>query len=222
MLAAGGATSQHSRKALDELCRLYWSPLYTYARGRGQSADAALDVTQGFLTDLLARRDLGKADRDRGPFRGWLLGCFKNFLANQHDRAAAQKRGGGLPAIQLDAEDAAGRYQRELVEGVTPETMYLRRWAMLLLERTLAAMREDLPEQKVPRFDQLKPWLVDLQEGSFQSLGTELGLDPNAAKQAVHQLRVRFRERLRAEIAETLDDPEQVDAELRLLIDSLS
>jgi DNA-directed RNA polymerase specialized sigma24 family protein len=222
VLAAGGATSSDSRQALDDLCRVYWHPLYSFARSRGQGADAALDLTQGFIADLIHRRDLGKADQDRGPFRSWLLGCFKHYLANQHDHASAQKRGGGQVALSLDAEDAAARYERQLVEGADPETLYLRRWTMLLLERTLAAMRAEVSDQKLERFDKLKPWLVDESDTSFEALGASLGLNANAAKQAVHQLRVKFRERLRAEVAETLDDPEQVDAELRLLIDSLS
>lgn len=222
VLAAGGATSAQSRLALDELCKLYWSPLRAFAVGRGKSADAALDLTQGFIADLLSRKDLGKADPERGRFRAWLLGCFKNYLANEHDRSSAQKRGGGQAVIELDAEEAAGHFDRDLVEGVTPETLYLRRWAMLLLERTLAAMRKEQPDEKLPRFDQLKPWLLDQQDGSFETLGAALGLNANAAKQAVHQLRVRFRERLRDEVAQTLDDPNQVDAELRLLIDALA
>jgi DNA-directed RNA polymerase specialized sigma24 family protein len=220
VLAAGGATSSHSRLALDELCRVYWYPLYCFARSQGKDADAAADLTQAFIADLLQRKDLARVEQDRGRFRSWLLGCFKHFLFNDTAHAHAQKRGGGQATVSIDAVDAEGRYERELVDGVTPEKLYLRRWTQQLLERTLVALRTEAADPK--RFDALKPYLTDEGEGTYATLGEAMGLNANAAKQAVHQLRVKYRERLRAEVAETLDDPDDVDSELALLIDSLS
>lgn len=223
VLAAGGTTSPRSEVALAELCRLYWYPVYAFVRRTGKSADASLDLTQGFFADLLQRKAVGVADPARGRFRSWLLGCLKHHLANRHDHDTAQKRGGGTPTVPLDGEDAEGRYSREPVEGVTPEKLYLRRWVLLLVDRVLTELREEkVRAGTVERFDRLKPYLVDEGEASHTELGGDLGMDANAVKQAIHRLRERFRDRLRTEVAGTVESVEEIDDEVRLLLAALA
>ena len=167
VVAAGGTTNPRSQAALAELCRLYWYPVYAFVRRSGKAPDDAQDLTQGFFAELLQRKDLGAADPTRGRFRSWLLGCAKHYLANRHDYETAQKRGGDMPAVPLDEGDAEGRYSHEPVEGVTPEQLYLRRWAMLLVGRVLTQFREErVRAGKVERFDLLQPYLVDEGEAS--------------------------------------------------------
>ena len=223
VVAAGGTTNPRSRAALADLCRVYWYPVYAFVRRSGKAADEAQDLTQGFFADLLQRKDLGAADPKRGKFRSWLLGCATHYLANRHDFDTAQKRGGGTPAVPLLGEDGEERYSHEPVEGVTPEQLYLRRWAMLLLGRVLADFREEnVRAGKAARFDLLQPYLVDEGEASYARLGEELGINENAVKAAVHGLRERFRDRLRTEIAGTVASVEEIDEEIRELLAALA
>lgn len=220
VIAAGGTTNPRSQAALSELCRLYWYPVYAFIRRSQHSADAAQDLTQGFFADLLQRKDVGTADAQRGKFRSWLLGCVKHHLANRHDHDTALKRGGGLESVSL--EDAEDRYAQEPVDGQTPEQLYLRRWAMMLISRVLAELRDEkVREGKVERFDLLQPYLVDEGETTYAVLGEALGLNANAVKVAVHSLRERFRDRLRIEIAGTVTSVEEIDEEIRQLLAAL-
>lgn len=221
VVAAGGTTSPGSRAALSDLCGIYWYPVYAFIRRGGKSPSDAQDLTQGFFADLLERKDLGGANPERGRFRDWLLGCAKHFLANQRDHDSAQKRGGGATVVPL--EDAENKYGREPVLGVNPEQLYLRRWAMLLVERVLNELREEqVRAGKAKRFDLLQPYLVDAGEASYSALGVQLELKENAVKQAVHSLRERFRDRLRTEIARTVISVEEIDEEIRQILAALA
>ena len=219
VVAAGGTTNPRSRAALAELCRLYWDPVCAFVRGHTRkSADDAQDLTQGLFADLLERKDFGAADPSLGRFRNWLLGCVKHYLANRHDYDTAQKR-----SPPPGEEDAENRYAREPVERVTPEQLYLRRWAMSLVGRVLAELREEkVRAGKVERFDLLQPYLVDEGEATYASLGTQLGINEGAVKVAVHSLRERFRDRLRSEIAGTVVSVEEIDEEIRQLLAALA
>src|SRR5919205_274309 len=129
------------RRALGDLCRLYWYPLYAFVRRRGYSADDALDLTQGFFTRLIDKNDLAAADRTRGRFRAWLLTAVKHYLANEWDKATAEKRGGGRAVFSFDSAsaDAEVRYLREPAHQAPPKRILDRRWALTLLEQTLAS-----------------------------------------------------------------------------------
>jgi DNA-directed RNA polymerase specialized sigma24 family protein len=223
VLRAGGATSATSKAALADLCGLYWYPVYAFVRRSGKASHDAHDLTQGFFADLLQRQDLGTADPKRGRFRSWLLGCVKNYLANQHDFDTAQKRGGGVPLVSIDGEDAERRYGGEPEDGRTPEKLYFRRWISTLLERVLCEMREErVRGGTVNRFDLLRPYLVDEGEATYAQLAEVLGIETNAVKQAVHHLRLRFRDRLRAEISGTVESVDEIDDELRQLFAALA
>lgn len=221
MIAAGSDDASAARTALAALCQTYWYPLYAYARRRGADADDARDLTQGFITSLLERRDFQRLHPDRGRFRAFLLASFKYFLANELARQRTQKRGGGIHNVSLAMMDEAeGRYQIEPADVVTPETLYERRWALLVLERVLASLRTEWEAAgKVAEFDGLKDSLLgQTTEGGYAALAERLGTTPGAIKVAVHRLRRKFRSALRTAIAETVNDPADVEEELRYLI----
>lgn len=219
VLAAGARNSPRSEEALAALCQAYWYPLYVYVRRRGHSADEALDLTQEFFARLLEKHYLRQADVERGRFRSFLLAAFKHFLANERDRASAQKRGDGLPALPLEVETAEGRYRREPADHETPERVFERRWALTMLDRVLAALRNEYHASgRAELFERLEDLLTaGKSEEPYSRLGATLGMSEGAVKVAVHRLRRRFGDLLREEIAQTVPSVDEVDDEIRYL-----
>src|SRR5262245_29304758 len=215
--AAGRGETPEAREALAVLCQAYWYPLYAYARRRLPSADDAQDLTQEFFARLLEKDYLQAADPRRGKFRSFLLTAFKHFLAKEHERAAAQKRGGGRRPLPLDFQDGERRYRHEPADPSTPETVYERRWALTLLEQTLARLRQEFASAgKEPLFEALKGTLTGDGTGEpYARIGQELGASETAVKTAAHRLRRRYQEMLRAAVAQTVASPEEVEDELR-------
>lgn len=221
VLEAGQPGSPAADQALAELCRTYWYPLYAYVRRFGRSPEAAQDLTQEFFARLLEKNYLATADRKRGKFRWFLLTAFKCFLANEHDRATARKRGGGREPLALDALDAEQRYALEPADTQTPDQLFDLRWALDILERARVALQSEfVAAGKEPRFDRLAQYLPGGEPAdSHAVVATALGLSEAAVKQEVHRLKRRYGELLRAEIAGTVASPEDVDEEIRHLID---
>jgi RNA polymerase sigma-70 factor (ECF subfamily) len=215
--AAGRGEAPGAPEALAVLCRAYWYPLYAYARRRLVSADDAQDLTQEFFARLLEKDYLQAADPRRGKFRSFLLAAFKHFLAKEHKRAAAQKRGGDRRLLPLDFQDGERRYHHEPADPITPETLYERRWALTLLEQALARLRQEFAGAgKGHLFEALKGTLSgDGTTEPYARIGQDLGLSEQAVKTAVHRLRRRYQELLRAEVAQTVASPEEVEDELR-------
>jgi RNA polymerase sigma-70 factor (ECF subfamily) len=215
--AAGQGPSPESREALAALCQAYWYPLYAYARRRLPSAHDAQDQTQAFFAELLEKDYLQAADPRRGKFRSFLLTAFKHFLSRQRERAGAQKRGGGRSLVSLDFRDGERRYGLEPADPATPETVYERRWALAILEQALARLRQEMTDAgKGKQFECLKGALEG--EGPLEThaqIAGQLGLSEQAVKVAAHRLRRRYQELLRAEIAQTVTTPEEVEDELR-------
>ena len=208
--------SARAQTALASLFQTYWYPLYAYVRRRGYGEHDAEDLVQAFCLHLQEKRALAKADRQRGKFRTFLLSSLQNFLANENERARAQKRGGGRDLIRLDAEDAQTRYQREPAHSVTPEAIFEKRWAHSLLEQAVTGLREDFVTRGKERlFDGLRSFLTsDLHETSYQNAADQLHLPLSAIKTTVHRLRRDYRSRLREEIARTVSSPDEVEDEL--------
>jgi RNA polymerase sigma factor (sigma-70 family) len=219
VLSAGGHDSAQSSKALEQLCRVYWYPLYAYARRRGSSVEDAQDLTQEFFARLIGRNWLARADRTRGRFRTFLLVAMERFLANEWDRARARKRGGGLPNLPLPLDTAETRYSAEPVDPRTPEQSFERRWAIALLDEVLRQLEEQQrAEGKDAQFAALKTCLVGNRAAlPYKEIAAAAGLSEGAVKVTVHRLRQRYRELLRAEIAHTLTSAEDVDLEMRHL-----
>ena len=206
-------------EALANLYQTYWYPLYAYIRRCGYSEHDAEDLVQGFYAHIHEKHALAKADRQRGKFRTFLLSSLQNFLANENERSRAQKRGGGLELIRLDAEDAKARYQLEPVHSVTPEKIFEMRWAHALLDETLAGLRADFAARGKQRlFEGLQTFLTaDSGETSYQQAADNLGLPLSAVKTSVHRMRLDYRTRLREEIGRTVSRAEEIDEELLYL-----
>jgi DNA-directed RNA polymerase specialized sigma24 family protein len=222
--AARDRDSPQAQQALSRLCEAYWYPLYAYIRRRGNTADEAADLTQGFFARLLENDFIGAADPAKGRFRAFLLASCKNFLANEHDRAGAQKRGGGRSSASINVSGAEGRYSLEPSHDLTPEKLFERRWAVTLLDQALARLRKEFTDKgKEAQFDHMRVYLVGERGGpSHGKAAEELGLTAGAVKVAVHRMRQRYRELLREEIAHTVEGPEQIDEEIRQLFAALS
>ena len=220
VLAAKDKSSPDSAAALEALCRAYWYPLYAFVRRQGQPACDAQDLTQEFFARLLAKDYLAAAAQEKGRFRTFLRVALKRFLANEWDRARRLKRGGGHTPLSLDTEMGEERYQAERGDGLPPDRLYDRRWAMTLLEQTLGRLRvEHTAAGKTAEFERLKRVLMsDRGTIDYEALAAELGLSEGAARVAVHRLRKRFRELFRAAVADTVSGPEEVENELRYLV----
>jgi RNA polymerase sigma-70 factor (ECF subfamily) len=219
VLAAG---TPGSADALAALSTTYWYPIYAFIRRSGCSAHDAEDLTQQFFARLLEKNFLAGADRAKGRFRSYLLGALKHFLANQRDRAAALKRGGGQMMAPLEGRSAEERYRHEPADELTPEKLFERRWALTVLEQALTRLRDEhAAAGKLDLFDRLKPALTGELPGGFAELAAELGMTEGAVKAAVHRLRKRYREAMRAEIAQTVAREEEVEDEIRALFAAL-
>jgi RNA polymerase sigma-70 factor (ECF subfamily) len=221
VLNAARPDAPESDRALAELCRLYWYPLYAHVRRFGHDPHTAQDLTQEFFARLLEKNYLSAADRKRGKFRWFLLTAFKCFLANEWDRARAQKRGGGKEPVWLDALTAEERYRVEPVDTLTADHLYDRRWALDLLARVRSALSVEYTRAgKTKRFELLEQFLPGAQPtDTHATVAPRLGLNENAIKQEVHRLKKRYVELLRGEVARTVAHPEEVDEELRYLVD---
>jgi RNA polymerase sigma factor (sigma-70 family) len=220
VLTAKDKSSPDSAAALEALCRAYWYPLYAFVRRQGQAACDAQDLTQEFFARLLRKDYLAAAAPEKGRFRTFLRVALKRFMANEWDRARRLKRGGGHTPLSLDTETGEERYQAERGEGLPPDRLYDRRWAMTLLEQTLGRLRaEHTTAGKTAEFERLKGVLMaDRGTIDYGALGAALGLSEAAARVAVHRLRKRFRELFRAAVADTVSGPEEVEDELRYLV----
>jgi RNA polymerase sigma-70 factor (ECF subfamily) len=221
VLAAGESRNPESRRALDVLCRLYWPPVYSYVRSAGHDVETASDLTQGFFARLIEKGDLKQADRARGRFRSFLLASVKHFVANERDRARAQRRGGGRSLPPLDIEDAEAKYGLSLADPRTPETIYEKQWALTLLAHAMTRLEEEMARSKYAQhFPRFSPFLT-LEGGgvSYRDLARELGVSEPSIKVAIHRMRRRFGALLRVEVAQTMDDPNaaDVDDEIRFL-----
>ena len=225
MLSARDKQWPQSDIALEKLCRAYWYPLYAYVRRCGRTKEDAEDLTQAFFARLLEKNFLDAAEQERGRFRSFLLVALKRFLANEWDRSRAQKRGGGQTHVPLDTEFAERKFQTEfMAEEISPDRAYERRWALTLLEQTMARLRAEFEQSgKINEFEQLKIFLTaDKREIPYTTVADELKMNENALRVAVHRLRKRYRELFREEIAHTLAEGEDIDTELRYLLAVLS
>ena len=220
VVSAGDSRSPQAERSLAVLCENYWFPLYAFIRRAGHSAEDAQDLTQGFFVRLLDKRFLAAADRQKGRFRTFLLTAVKHFLANEHDRATAKKRGGGRTVVPL--EDLEARYAREPADTLTPERIFERQWALTLLEQVLVRLQREMAAQgKAALFDALKDSLAGGPADGYAATADRLGMTEGAVKTAAHRLRRRYRELLREEIAKTVAGPDEVEEEIRYLFDCL-
>lgn len=220
VLAASIDPGMDARNALEQLCQIYWRPVYAFIRRRGYDPDRAQDLTQGFFALLLQKNYLRDADRQRGRFRSFLLTAVKHFLANEWDRNNALKRGGGRTIISIDPLEAEAWYGPAAIDHATPEAVFERRWAVSLLDHVMAALRAEFAAAgKSEEFNGLVVLLHrDPDAVSYEALADKLGVSPGALRVSAYRLRQRYRKLLRSEIAETVSTSEETDDEIRFLM----
>ena len=220
VVAAGRSSAPEARAALETLCQWYWTPLYEFARRRGSPSADAADLTQDFFVALLEKDFLRTADQERGRFRSFLLTAFKRFLMNEHDRATALKRGGGVRVITINADEAESRVCLEPADHRTPEILFERRWAITLLDRVLGQLAQEMSDKgRSQLFECCRGCLtgVGLDE-HYASIASQCGVTEAAVKVAVHRLRARYRELLIEEVRQTVASEAEVVDELRALM----
>lgn len=219
VLQAGRKSSPHSDRALADLCQSYWYPLYAYVRRRCQSREDAEDLTQAFFAKFLEKNYLERLSADRGKFRAFLLAALKHFLANEWDKAGRQKRGGGVQHLSLDWQNADERFYVEPPHHASPDRLFDREWALALLEKVIQRLQAGFAaEGRAELFAQARGYLMVGEAATpYAEAALKLGMDEGAVRVAVHRLRKQYRELLREEIAQTVNDPAQVQEELRAL-----
>ena len=215
------AESEDGRRALAELCDHYYEPVVAYLGSVFRDADAAREMSHEFFAEMLGGGTIHSADPERGRFRFYLLGAVRHFVAHRHEAERRMKRGGGMVPVSLDAEpresaaldvaDAASR---------SPEAAFDRQWAVTVLGRAMELLRAECEAQgKAALFERLRPWLVgESGYGEQAAVAETLGLSAAAMKVAVHRMRHRFRQCVKAEIAGTLKDEGAVEDEMRSLL----
>jgi RNA polymerase sigma-70 factor (ECF subfamily) len=215
----GGALSE---RALEELCKAYWPPLYAFVRKSGNNPTDAQDLTQAFFQHFLSEKRFSVADPARGRFRSFLLTSLKRFLVNDWRKATRLKRGSGALHLSFNCDPEEAMYVREPSTNETPETIYDRRWARSVLEHALESVGQDYHRAgQGELFDEIRRLVWGMgSDFGYAVIGPKLGLSEGAFKVAVHRLRLRFRQRVRDAVAATLPDPlnaEEVDAEVEYL-----
>lgn len=219
VVAAGATPSPEAAAAMERLCGTYWYPLYAYVRRCGHSPADAEDLTQEFFARLLEHHWIARADRELGRFRSFLLMAMKRFMAKEWAKAQTLKRGGGMRLVPLRFDTAETRYCREPADTSTPEQVYERQWALLLLEAVMKRLREDYArEGKGALFDVLQSSLVGSREAQpYAVLAAQLGMTEGAVRTAVCRLRERYRMQTKQEIGHTVASSAEIDGELRHL-----
>jgi RNA polymerase sigma factor (sigma-70 family) len=223
VVLAARQPSPEAAVALETLCRAYWYPLYAYARRSGQSPEDAQDLTQEFFHQLLKKRWLDSADRQKGRLRSFLITALKHFMLNEWRRASAQRRGGGQQPVQIDTVFAESRLAAD-ASALAPDETFDRQWALTLLDLAVTRLRNEFAAGGKPgEFEALKDCLL-AERGSldYAAVAKKLDSTEGAARVAAHRLRKRFREIFREEIAQTLAEGEDLDAEMRHLAAALA
>jgi RNA polymerase sigma factor (sigma-70 family) len=214
--------------ALSELCKIYWRPIFTYVCRRGYSAQDAEDLTQDFFANLLQGPLLQRADPDRGRFRSLLLKALQDFLGHAVEKLQARKRGGGVKFVSWDDWIAEAPSQLSIspqaLNSWSPERLYDLRWAATVVEQALRRLREECQSKRRLRlFETLSLYLAtDRTDVSYQNLATMLGMAESAVKKQLHNLRRRYRWLLWDEVAQTVQDPNDVEGEIRHLCATLA
>jgi len=210
---------QDAREALAELCRIYWRPIFLHIYGHGYSMEEAQDLTQDFFLMVLQGDWLTRADEHRGHFRSFLLGSLRYFLDHAQHRKQAAKRGGEIEFISWDAQTAPSQLVLPDQEELPPDRLFDLRWATTVVEQALGRLREECDRHgRLRLFEVLSEHLTaDRSEVSYAALATDLGVAETVVKKQLHNLRQRYRWLLRDEVAQTVENPADVEDEIRHL-----
>ncbi len=222
LIAAAAHDDASGRDALARVCQRYWHPLYAYVRRHGYSVTDAQDLTQAFFERLLAKHGLEGANPGRGKFRSFLLSAMRHFLANESERTATQRRGGGVQFVPVDAALTERRYGLQFASDATPDKLFERAWAMTVLERVLSRLQAEQEKAgKLEVFQLMKPSVLGERAVPYRELAAQASTTEDAVKMAIHRLRRRYGELLREEIAQTVADPAEIQGEILHLFEVL-
>lgn len=222
VLAARGE-SPDAQQALRDLFEAYHQPIEGFIHQYCDGREEARDLSQEFISKLLAGNPLGGVDRTRGKFRTYLLGAVKHFLANQRDRVAAAKRSAGEKLTSLHGPDGTAI---EVVDpqGFPPDAFFDHAWAVAVVEQGVRQLQSEAEGHGEPaRFAVMRNWLIASEDGGGMELAAQsLSMSANAFKVAVHRLRKRFRQIIKEKISATIEDPGELQEELSYLIAALT
>lgn len=224
VIAAGDLGTSGADQALETLCRTYWYPIYLFLRHSGYPSPDAQDMTQNFFAHVMEREALRTVHPSKGRFRSWLLASLKHLLSNERDRALAFKRGGNIQFISIEGMESPSWGDLEAGTQSTPDELYDRGWALLLLEGVLLRLRQDYEsEDKGPLFEELHGCLTGEDRGAgYAAVAQRLGVTEGAVKMAVLRLRRRFGDLLRQAVEKTVLNHEDVDEEIRYLFSAVN
>lgn len=224
VLAVRTPSSPDYQRALSALCEMYWFPIYAFLRRQGYSTHLAEDYTQGFFMTLVEKKGLSLVDSEQGRFRSYLIGALKHFLSDRYAHEHAQKRGGSHRIFSIDFVDGETRYSRDPAHELSPEKLFQKSWALVLLDRTLKRLREQAIRAKNEElFDQLKIYLTgDRSSVPYSVMAKKLDMTEGAVRTAVHRFRMTYRRLLREEIAQTVSSQDEVEEELKDLFKSFA
>jgi RNA polymerase sigma-70 factor (ECF subfamily) len=215
---AAGSEGPDATQAAEQLCRVYWYPIYAFLRRGGHDRQQAGDLTQGFFCYLFEKSLFQKADPEKGRFRSFLLGTLKNFVHNEQERDEAMKRGGGAEIFSIDEETAEGFYRYEPATNLSPDKLFDRRWAMTVLQEATRRLETEYEKAGTKElYAKICPQLSGDKTDSHAELAGSLHKTEGATRVLIFRLRSRFRQLVRAVIADTVGDPKLVEVELQHL-----
>ncbi|MBE2285537.1 MAG: sigma-70 family RNA polymerase sigma factor [Prosthecobacter sp.] len=216
------ADSKHSDvagEALNDLCRAYWRPIYAEIRRRGHAADASQDLTQDFFARLLRHEAFGRADREKGRFRTFLLGALDFFLIDHLRSKQALRRGGGEILLPFSTQEGESWFREQPAYGSTPAEAFDQQWAVVLMDRALEALRDEYRATgRENVFTAVEPFLTaDSGADGYEEVCGQISLTPQAFAVAVHRVRRRFRACVREQVERTVRDPAEAALEMKHL-----
>jgi RNA polymerase sigma-70 factor (ECF subfamily) len=220
VLRAAQSDHPQRQEALEALCRAYWYPVYAFMRRRGVVATDAQDCTQEFFQLLISGTLLKNIAQDKGRFRSYLMACCQHFLLNLWEKQRAQKRGGQVQHLSLDA----GVEERFLQSpgDQSPEANFDREWAREIIQRAEKSLEEEYREaEKENLWQALHPYITGTQDIPVAALADSLRISENHLHVLLHRLRQRYRDILRNEVSLTLDNPADLKDEIRYLLRQL-
>ncbi|GAA5149792.1 sigma factor [Prosthecobacter algae] len=224
VIRASDLGNEAAMKDMEHLCRACWYPIYAFVRRQNYSPEDAEDLAQGFFAHVLENNVLSHADPERGRFRSFLLGALRHFVSNEARKQRTEKRGGKVTFVPFEIEEGEERFEREIAHPDSPEKLFQRNWAENLLHRAVKALEEDYAScGKEKLFKAMQPYLASsANPNSYEELARELGMSTGTVAVSVFRMRKRYGELLRAEIAQTVEDPMDIEQEIRLLLEAVA
>ena len=223
MLATRGE-SPEARAALSDLCAAYYEPVVKFLRARLRNDDQARELAHAFFEQLLEKNNLSSASPERGRFRSYLLGAAKHFAADVHAKEHAGKRGKQHEHVTIgEGTDTSPGVDPPEPDVKPLEIEFDKQWALTLLDHAIKQLEDEHRDTgKLQQFEVLKPWLTGGGTTSQDDVAAKLGMNEGAVKVAIHRLRKRFREIVKSEIAQTIPESDDVQEELRYLMQVVS